>query len=113
MELPKGSYVDGNKGEVQYLSCFEDCHLLVFLCSQKDDNDHENLVEFCENELRLTEQCLLSNPKSYGSWHHRYWVLNHHPKANWQREFDLCNKYLSMDDRNCIFEFFIKTLLLK
>ncbi|XP_044266716.1 geranylgeranyl transferase type-2 subunit alpha [Tribolium madens] len=60
----------------------------------------EKSIEFCENELRLTEQCLLSNPKSYGSWHHRYWILNHHPKPNWQREFDLCTKYLTMDDRN-------------
>lgn len=54
-----------------------------------------------ENEISLTEQCLISNPKSYGAWHHRFWILDHHPKPNWQKEFDLCIKYSALDDRNC------------
>ncbi|GLV42371.1 Rab geranylgeranyltransferase subunit alpha [Carabus blaptoides fortunei] len=59
--------------------------------------------EFCnilDNEVKLTEQCLLANPKSYGSWYHRYWVLKLHPHADWPKELALCTKYLTMDDRN-------------
>lgn len=51
--------------------------------------------------MKLTEQCLLINPKSYGAWHHRFWILEHHKEPKWQREFDLCTKYLTYDDRNC------------
>ncbi|XP_031343951.1 geranylgeranyl transferase type-2 subunit alpha isoform X2 [Photinus pyralis] len=73
----------------------------VVLLELKADNDEsEQLANFLENELKLTEQCLLANPKSYGSWHHRYWVLARHPNSNWQNEFDLCSKYLTMDERN-------------
>ncbi|XP_022919133.1 geranylgeranyl transferase type-2 subunit alpha [Onthophagus taurus] len=71
--------------------------------SQKTGEEGENtedLIKFLENEIKLTESCLLNNPKSYGSWHHRYWILDHHPKPNWNQEFNLCTKYLSLDDRN-------------
>lgn len=69
--------------------------------SEKDEiQGHDNLAKFLETEIALTEQCLLANPKSYGSWHHRYWVLVIHPKPNWEKEFNLCTKYLTYDDRN-------------
>ncbi|KAJ8926746.1 hypothetical protein NQ314_020863 [Rhamnusium bicolor] len=75
--------------------------LMVYIAVRKNEIDGEdNIIKFLENEFRLTEQCLLANPKSYGSWHHRYWVLMNHPKPNWENEFSLCTKYSRMDDRN-------------
>lgn len=68
-------------------------------CEDETEGE-EKFIKFLESEISLTEQCLLANPKSYGSWHHRYWVLMLHPKPNWDKEFNLCNKYLSYDDRN-------------
>ncbi|KAI4465028.1 protein farnesyltransferase alpha subunit/rab geranylgeranyl transferase alpha subunit [Holotrichia oblita] len=66
----------------------------------KDKEVDDVLITFLENEIKLTEQCLLDNPKSYSSWHHRYWILQRHPKPNWQHEFNLITKYLTLDDRN-------------
>ncbi|XP_050301888.1 geranylgeranyl transferase type-2 subunit alpha [Anthonomus grandis grandis] len=69
--------------------------------STKDELEgEEKLAAFLDKEISLTEHCLLSNPKSYGSWHHRYWILMLHPKPNWDKEFNLCTKYLTYDDRN-------------
>ncbi|XP_076041639.1 rab geranylgeranyltransferase subunit alpha [Oratosquilla oratoria] len=51
-------------------------------------------------ELKMIENCLLKNPKSYGAWHHRSWILDVIPEPPWEEELDICSKYLKMDERN-------------
>ena len=35
----------------------------------------EALETMLEQELDLTTQCLMNNPKSYGAWHHRAYCM--------------------------------------
>lgn len=73
--------------------------ILMEIEKSQEDNK-KDLVELLEKELDFTAQCILSSPKCYSSWHHRYWILEHHPIPNWNNEFTLCSKYLNADDRN-------------
>lgn len=62
--------------------------------------DPEN-SEIFDRDLGFTEMCLQIQPKSYGAWHHRVWILENSPKPDWNREVNLCSLYLKKDERNC------------
>lgn len=67
------------------------------ICSR----DKDEVQKVYEAELSFLESCLKVNPKSYGSWHHRGWVSARLPRPDWARELSLCDRCLSLDDRNC------------
>lgn len=75
-------------------------NLFVLLFNFREIDSFCNILD---KEVKLTEHCLLTNPKSYSSWYHRYWTLKLHPRADWAKELKLCMYYLNMDDRNCKF----------
>lgn len=56
-----------------------------------------------DRDLGFTETCLQVQPKSYGAWHHRVWILENCPSPDWDREVKLCTIYLKKDERNCEF----------
>lgn len=68
---------------------------------QLKEEKADNLQELFDKELSLTEACLHANPKSYCVWHQRSWILENSEEPKWQREVDLCTKYLKLDERNC------------
>lgn len=70
-------------------------------CNITINRDENLLEEYYQNELRLTEDCLKQNPKSYWVWYQRIWIMNHLVNCDWKRELMLCTKYLNLDDRNC------------
>lgn len=53
-------------------------------------------------ELAFVVGCLGVNPKSYGAWHHRGWVLRRAPTPPpAPAERALCDRLLAADPRNC------------
>ena len=72
---------------------------LLHLKAEKGDAAADALLA---KELDLSQQCLASNPKSYGAWHHRRWCLLQMAAAtpDWAREVGLCDAYLAADERN-------------
>ena len=70
----------------------------------QSDQTRSKLDQFnklCQNELTFIENCLKVNFKSYGTWHHRYWIIGFMNEPNLEREIYLCNQFLQLDERNC------------
>lgn len=69
------------------------------LLSSGDDSSTINI----DKELSLTQACLERNPKAYGAWFHRKWILWRYCAANTpllQHELVLCALFLLKDERN-------------
>uniref|UniRef100_A0A1B0DAL6 Geranylgeranyl transferase type-2 subunit alpha n=1 Tax=Phlebotomus papatasi TaxID=29031 RepID=A0A1B0DAL6_PHLPP len=66
----------------------------------RDSLTEEELKDLHAGDLLFTEQCLQVNPKSYGAWHHRGWILENRSDPDWKKEVDLCTRYLKIDERN-------------
>uniref|UniRef100_A0A182PEM2 Geranylgeranyl transferase type-2 subunit alpha n=1 Tax=Anopheles epiroticus TaxID=199890 RepID=A0A182PEM2_9DIPT len=64
------------------------------------ESNADDIQTIFDKDLGFTEMCLMVNPKSYCAWHHRCWILENAPKADWQKEVELCTKYLKLDERN-------------
>nr|4EHM_A Chain A, Geranylgeranyl transferase type-2 subunit alpha [Rattus norvegicus]4GTS_A Chain A, Geranylgeranyl transferase type-2 subunit alpha [Rattus norvegicus]4GTT_A Chain A, Geranylgeranyl transferase type-2 subunit alpha [Rattus norvegicus]4GTV_A Chain A, Geranylgeranyl transferase type-2 subunit alpha [Rattus norvegicus] len=71
--------------------------VLQHLETEKSPEESAALVKA---ELGFLESCLRVNPKSYGTWHHRCWLLSRLPEPNWARELELCARFLEADERN-------------
>ncbi|NXM65952.1 PGTA transferase, partial [Serilophus lunatus] len=57
--------------------------------------------DWVPGELQFAGSCLAVNPKSYGAWHHRAWVLGRATAPPGGREGrGLCERLLSSDPRN-------------
>jgi geranylgeranyl transferase type-2 subunit alpha len=70
-------------------------------CILKMTADNEENNSLFDKDLGFTEICLQVQPKSYGAWHHRVWILENSPNPDWNREVNLCTLYLKKDERNC------------
>lgn len=73
------------------------------LLLQIKEANNDGVQEIFDKDLVLTETCLQVNPKSYCAWHHRCWILENTIEPNWDREVNICTKYLKLDERNCKF----------
>ncbi|XP_046399460.1 geranylgeranyl transferase type-2 subunit alpha [Ischnura elegans] len=60
----------------------------------------EEYEEMLKGELKMIEAALRPNPKSYGAWHHRMWVMESMKNPPVSHDLMLCGKLLSMDARN-------------
>lgn len=60
----------------------------------------DEVKQMLNEELEFVAGCLRNNPKSYGCWHQRCFVMLKMPNPDWGKELELCNRFLQFDDRN-------------
>jgi len=66
----------------------------------------EKQIEIFEQELKLTESILSGKHlKSYGTWHHRRWIMLKLDSSYWEKDLKLTSLLLSYDNRNCKFTY--------
>ncbi|KAJ8551114.1 hypothetical protein K7X08_000484 [Anisodus acutangulus] len=63
------------------------------------ENNEESIKSILDEELRLVENALKKNFKSYGAWHQRKWVLSKGHSST-DRELLLLSKFQKADSRN-------------
>lgn len=52
-----------------------------------------------DQELNLSKEAIMKNPKAYGAWWHRIWVMQRFA-SDYQQELKLCSQFLDADQRN-------------
>jgi len=75
--------------------------------SESKIENEETKTQMRESELKLTFEAISRNPKSYGSWFHRQWVLVQFLNVGSgesmevvEKELNLCDQFLTRDQRN-------------
>lgn len=94
------------------VSCFKTTNHLE-TCQPSDSEKAEKEFDgLLSAELFLTQECIevnnvhiidmfvQVNPKSYATWYHRAWILEHQTAPNLERDLKLCQKALQLDPRN-------------
>ena len=52
-----------------------------------------------DQELTVSADGIIRNPKSYGAWYHRVWIMRRFHN-DFDKELQLCKSFLSQDQRN-------------
>eukprot|EP00605_Chrysophyceae_sp_TOSAG23-4_P001493 GSChrysophyteH1.ASY1.ANO1.1634.1 assembled CDS len=59
----------------------------------------EQIANIRDEELRLSTDAILKNPKAYGAWWHRCWIIQRFC-TDYEAELNLCSEFLNQDQRN-------------
>ncbi|CAG0918047.1 unnamed protein product [Notodromas monacha] len=60
----------------------------------------DDVSDIWRKESKLSEDCIMRQPKSYSAWYHRYWIAENNPNFDWKNELRLTEKALELDERN-------------
>lgn len=75
--------------------------------------EENSLLIVYEEELKLIQDLFRISPKSYWLWKHRVFIVNKCQTSSLlKKELELCEMFLNLDCRNCIFFSIYKSSLL-